>query len=280
MHISIFTNFGALNSGPVFAAFEQGCKKNRIRVSQNNMEADVAVIWSQVWQGRMAGNRQVWETFRSSGRNVIVLEVGMLNRGVTWKVGVNGTNANAYWGEGNEPGRVSKLNLKLYPWQQGKQILITVQRNDSYQWEGMPDTQQWVESTVTELKKYTDRLIVVRPHPRQILRQRPGFTIVKPVKLSGTYDDFNFVSELKNTWAVINHNSGPGSQAIMHGVPAFVNASSLASPVANLSIADIEKPAMPDRTSWLEQLSHTEWTVGEIASGRPLARLLDYLKTN
>jgi hypothetical protein len=79
---------------------------------------------------------------------------------------------------------------------------------------------------------------------------------------------------LKTTWAVINHNSGPGSQAIINGVPAFVGASSLAAPVGNLDLSQIENPLRPDRTQWIEQLAHTEWTTAEIESGVPLKRLL------
>ena len=73
---------------------------------------------------------------------------------------------------------------------------------------------------------------------------------------------------------MINHNSGPGPQAILNGVPAFVGVTSLAAPVGNLNLADIENPLRPDRTQWIEQLGHTEWTMSEIESGLPLLRLL------
>jgi hypothetical protein len=48
----------------------------------------------------------------------------------------------------------------------------------------------------------------------------------------------------------------------------------LAAPVANLDLAQIENPLRPDRTQWIEQLAHTEWTTAEIESGVPLQRLL------
>jgi hypothetical protein len=73
---------------------------------------------------------------------------------------------------------------------------------------------------------------------------------------------------------VVNWNSGPGSQAILNGVPAFVGASSLAAPVGNLDLSAIENPVRLDRTEWLEQLAHTEWTLEEIETGEPLARLI------
>jgi hypothetical protein len=115
---------------------------------------------------------------------------------------------------------------------------------------------------------------VIRPHPRQRIANIPGCVIESPKPIPGTYDSFDYDQCLKTTWAVINHNSGPGSQAILNGVPAFVDASSLAAPVANLDIANIENPLRPNREEWLERIAHTEWTQEEIASGEPLIRLL------
>ena len=280
MNISIFNRFGALNSGPVFEAFRNGCKKHRIRVTEHDMSADVAVIWSQLWTGRMAPNRAVWDEFSASGRPVIVLEVGQLNRGVTWKMGINGVNARGWFGEGVEPGRAKKLAVRLQPWHQGNHILIAMQRSDSEQWSGLPPAQQWLDQTIAKLREHTDRAIVVRPHPRQKLQPKMGVKFQTPLALRGTYDEFDFRSNLNNAWAVVNENSGPGSQAILDGVPAFVGAYSMAAPVANLDYAQIEKPHMPDRAAWLDDLCHTEWTLGEITAGGPIGRLLGRLQSS
>jgi len=234
----------------------------------------VAVIWSQLWTGRMAPNRAVWEEFSASGRPVIVLEVGQLNRGVTWKMGINGVNARGWFGEGIEPGRAKKLAMRLQPWHQGDHILIAMQRSDSEQWAGLPPAQQWLDQTIARIRKHTDRPIVVRPHPRQKLQPKMGVKFQTPLALCGTYDEFDFRSNLNNAWAVVNENSGPGSQAVLDGVPAFVGAYSMAAPVANLDYALIEKPRMPDRETWLDELCHTEWTLGEITAGIPIGRLL------
>lgn len=279
MNISIFNKFGALNSGPVFEAFRNGCKKHRIRVTEHNMSADVAVIWSQLWTGRMSGNRQVWDAFYTSGRPVIILEVGQLNRGVTWKMGINGVNARGWFGEGIEPGRSKKLAVRLQPWHQGDHILIAMQRSDSEQWAGLLPSEKWLDNTVAKLREYTDRPIVVRPHPRQKLQPKMGIKFQAPLALRGTYDEFDFRSNLPKAWAVVNENSGPGSQAILDGVPAFVGAYSMAAPVANMDYSLIEKPRMPDRAAWLEDLCHTEWTLGEIALGGPIGRLLGRLQS-
>ena len=277
MNISIFNKFGALNSVPVFEAFREGCKRNRIRVTEHDSAADVAVIWSQLWTGRMAPNRAVWQEFTAAGKPVIVMEVGQLMRGVTWKLGINGVNARAQWGEGSQENRAKLLSVRLQPWHQGDHILIAMQRTDSEQWAGLPSAEQWLRQTVDRIRAHTDRPIVVRPHPRQRLAPISGVQIQQPQALRGTYDEFDFRSNIGRAWAVVNENSGPGSQAIIDGVPAFVGADSMAVPVANTDFALIEKPRMPDRSAWLEQLCHTEWTVSEIRSGLPLGRLLKSL---
>jgi len=279
MKISLFNNFGALNSAPVFAAFEQGLRRCGIQSTQHYMDADVAVIWSHLWSGRMRHNQAVWRAFRDSGRNVIVLEVGMLQRGRTWKMGLNGVNRRAWFGLGLQQNRAQKLGLDLQPWRQGTNILIAVQRSDSEQWSGLPEPATWVEQTVAKIKSLTDRPIVVRPHPRQRLTNIPGVIIRQPQSVANTYDGFDFEKDLASAWCVINENSGPGCQSVIAGVPAFVGIDSLAAPVANVDLLDIEKPWMPDRTAWLEDIAHTEWTVEEIASGYPLQRLLPRLQS-
>lgn len=279
MKISLFDNFGALNSGPVFRAFEQGLGALGIRSASHDLDADVAVIWSHLWSGRMRHNQEIWKTFRDTGRDVIVLEVGMLKRSRTWKIGLNGVNRRAWFGQGGQGNRAQMLGIHLQPWRQGENIVIAVQRSDSEQWSGLPEPKTWVEQTVAKIKSITDRPIVVRPHPRQRIGNISGVIVRQPQPLINTYDGFDFDADLANAWCVINENSGPGCQSVIAGVPAFVGTDSLAAPVANLGLLDIEKPWMPDRTAWLEDIAHTEWTTEEIASGYPLQRLLPRLQS-
>jgi hypothetical protein len=274
MRFGLFNKFGALNSQPVFAAFQQGLDKLGLTHSSHDMSADVAVIWSVLWNGRMKNNQAVWQAFRSTNRPVIVLEVGMLQRGHTWKMGINGTGSTAFYGHGLDLQRPKKLNLHLAPWREtGDDIVIALQRNDSEQWAGQPPIEKWLKQTVDNVRSVSQRPIVVRSHPRREVVVLPGCVIDKPLHMPNTYDDFDFSRVLDNAWAVINWNSGPGSQAVMAGVPAFVGATSLAAPVANLDWSQIETPVRPDRSEWLINLSHTEWTCAEIATGQPIARL-------
>ena len=134
MRVSIFDQYGALNSPPVFAAVRAGLDSLGIEHNSMDTSADVAVIWSQLWHGRMKNNRGVWETFRRANKPVIVVEVGMLRRGSTWKLGVNGTGNTAYYGQELITGRAAQLRLEAKPWtNSGLNIVIAAQRSDSEQ---------------------------------------------------------------------------------------------------------------------------------------------------
>jgi len=274
MKISLFNNFGAKNSVPVFQAIAQGLVAQGHTVVHHDLTADAAVIWSMLWTGRMRPNQEVYETFRRQGKPVIVAEVGMIQRGHTWKIGINGTGINSYNFDNLIPDRAVVLGLGLQPWRSGTNIVIALQRHHSQQWAGLPDVSAWLANVVKEVKQHSDRPIVVRPHPRSTCSIPPGCLIDKPLAKSGTYDDFDFDRVLSTAHCVLNWNSGPGPQALMAGISAFVGPDSLASTIANWDLSQIENPPRPDRSAWLEQLAHTEWTVEEIRSGLPFRRLV------
>ena len=280
MKFSLFDNFGARNSTPIFQAFAQALHDRDHEVVQHSMDADVAVIWSVLWQGRMKPNQGVWEYYRSSGRPVIVLEVGGLRRGHTWRIGLNGVNGSATFGaKGMDSTRATSLGLKLEPWRyRGDHIIVATQHYNSQQWAGKPPVQQWVKEVIDQIRQYSTRPIIVRSHPRaSISLSVPGVIVQPPQHIPETYDCYDFSTALDQAWAVVNWNSNPGIESTIKGVPAFVGSTSLAAPVANIDLACIESPQRPDRQQWFNDLAYTEWTVEEITAGLPLDRLIGYL---
>ncbi len=281
MRFSFFREYGALNSVPVFDAFAKSLTDAGHTVVGDDMHSDVAVIWSVLWHGRMIGNKPIWDYFRKSGRNVIVLEVGGIKRGTTWKVGLNGINRDAYFGDlGNSSHRSDLLQLSLKSWKKdGEYILICGQHDKSLQWVGMPSMSNWVMNTIDEIQKYTDMPIVFRPHPRcplpDIERQYKNVYRDRPQKLLNTYDDYNL--SFNKVHAVVSWSSNPGPLAILSGVPVFAGPSSLAYDVSNIDFKDIEHPNKPNRRQWLNDYAYTEYTLDEISQGLPLKNLTNRL---
>ena len=283
MKFSLWTNYGALNSKPVFDAFARSLVAAGHTVSWNDNASDVDVIWSVLWHGRMAANKAIWNRNMAQSKPVVVLEVGGIKRGTTWKVGLNGINRDAFFGDaGNDSRRSNLLGLRLKPWRtDGEYILIAGQHDKSAQWQNMPRMSQWLINTIDELRKHTDRPILFRPHPRcplpHIEKEFKNVYRQEPKHVSGTYDDFDM--QFDNIWATVSHSSNPGIHSVISGVPSFVSNSSLAYDVANDIdfLHDIENPVMPGRTQWLNDYAWTEFTVEEIALGLPLKRLTSKL---
>ena len=292
MIFCLYTEFGALNSKPIFEAFAKSIidaghtviYNEPYRVMGHYDNYDIAVIWSVLWSGRMSKNKDVWEQNRLLNKPVIVLEVGGINRGVTWKVGLNGINRDGYFGDGdNDNSRSNDLGLLLKPWRtHGEYILICGQHDKSLQWQNMPPMSNWFLETYDEIRKHTERPILFRPHPRcQLPHIERGLKNVhrqQPRKISGSYDDYDM--DFNDIWATISYSSNPGIHSILNGVPAFVGTSSLAYDVGNDIdfMHDIENPMMPDRTQWLNDYAHTEYTIEEIAQGMPLNFLTNMIK--
>lgn len=282
MKFGLWTQYGALNSKPVFEAFKHSLIQAGHSVVENYPDNDVDVIWSVLWHGRMSQNKLIWDNARATNKPVIVLEVGHIQRGITWKVGLNGINRDAYFGpKENSNARAKKLGLELKNWRINSDgpIIICAQHSHSEQWRNMPPVSNWVIQTIDKIRSFTDRNIILRPHPRcplpliefefrNVLRQQP-------LKISGTYDNFDF--KYDHAWAVVNWSSNPAVEAVRDGIPVFVGPSSLAYDVGNHSLENINDPVRPDRQQWLNDLAHTEWTVQEIAEGIPLKQLTDRL---
>jgi hypothetical protein len=278
MKFKLYKEHGALNSTPIFHAFEQGLKSLGF-VTTDSHDA-IPVIWSALWQGRMLPNRSVYRAAIMQQRPIIILEVGNLIRGITWRVSLNHINGLGVFGNNTnlDHKRHKKLNLNLLPINNNRpsSILIAAQHQQSLQWEGQPTMTYWATKTIDEIRKYTDRPILVRPHPRSPFSlSYTDVKIIAPKKIANSYDNFDIDY---NMHCVVNHNSGPGVQSAMQGTPVIVDKSSIASPISDI-ISNIEKIQLPDRTEWFTQLCHTEWTQEEIATGIPLKRLIPEIES-
>ena len=279
MNIAYFPNQCALNSGPVMTAVINSLQHAGHVCVENNWSADAAIIWSALWAGRMRANKQVYETYRAQNRPVIIVDVGALYRGQTWKIAVNHINGLGHYGhtENLDLDRPRKLGISLaLNLSRNPTILIVAQHRHSLQLADQ-DHENWILQQINEIRQMSDRPIVVRPHPRSSLRLAtlPELvTIEKPQKINNTYDSFNLHFDYH---AVVNFCSGPGIQAAISGTRPIVGAHSLAAPVA-VNVNNIDQPYTVDRDHWLIEICHTEYTLNEINRGVWINRLGSYFE--
>lgn len=184
-----------------------------------------------------------------------------------------------------DPSRWQKIskNLKLSLKDNrttGSHILICMQRNGGWSM-GSVDVQDWAIQTINELRQYTDRPIVIRPHPGDKATRAVLSTANTNNKLRGMIisNNQNLKDDLINCWAVVNCNSSPVVGAAIEGYPIFVTDpdKSQCREIANLNLADIENPLIPDRQRWVERISMFHWNFDELKSGECWAHMRSFI---
>ena len=277
MRFKIHKDNGALNSAPIFAALEQGIKNTGFSVVDSGQDVDV--IWSVLWHGRMQRNQLIYNQCRAKGKPVMIIEVGNLVRGSTWRISLDHIHGLGIFGnsENLDKSRPTVLGLNLKPLNQKKnnKILIACQHERSLQWEGQPSMAEWAKRKVVEIRKFTEKDIIIRPHPRSpVMLNTVGVIVEQPIKIPNSYDSFDIDY---NYHCVVNHNSGPAVQAAIAGIPVVCDSTSLAGEISG-KFEEIETIKLPPRDEWFLKLCHTEWTVPEIAEGMPIRRLIPDLE--
>ena len=194
-------------------------------------------------------------------------------------------NTGIYCDKVVDPGRWVKisrdLNLSLKDFRtSGKHILLCLQRNGGWSM-GSTNVVSWINNTVKEIRKYSDRPILIRPHPGD----KQAKFYLKDYHIQSRRQNFQISNgsslkdDLKNCWVAVNHNSSPVVAAAIEGIPIFVTDPdrSQCAEIANLDFSTIENPILHDRLPWVQRLSMFHWKFAELTSGECWRHMRNYL---
>lgn len=251
----------------VLKAFYEGCPVDKKAKSVYEYEpSDVAVIFG-VYKSKVPKSFPRGEVFRqqrAKNLDVIVLETGYINRGDGenhhYAAGFNGLNGRAdFRNRGMPSDRVKKLGVQLKPWRKdGKHVLLCGQVPWDASVEMCHDYPSWLQYISGQIKYQTKREIRFRPHP---LANMP------PIR-GCTHSTVPIQEDLKDCWAVVTYNSNSSVEAVLEGIPAFTSdAGAMAKDVASQWIQELERPYMPAREAWLNDLAYCQWTPEEMKNG-------------
>ena len=290
----------------ILTNFVQGVQKlgdNGVAYNGYDLQdCDVAII--QGWQhqrgkggAHLQLRQKVIDTQIAKNRFVITADSNLFlyaNRANTpyhyLRYSINGVfpNVGNYCDDKPDPKRWKQISahtgIKLQDYQKkGRNIVLCLQRNGGWSM-GTYDIQDWVIDTVRKIRKYSDRPIIVRPHPgdkkavRYLSHRYNRIKNLPNVKLS----DFGrpLEADLHKAWAVVNHNSSSIVGPIIQGYHAFItdpNKSQCAE-VSNDHFKNIETPNEFDREQWLERISMFHWNFAELQNGSCWAHMRDYCK--
>jgi hypothetical protein len=172
-------------------------------------------------------------------------------------------------------------NMDLQPWRsQGQHILLALQRPKGWSMRG-EDFEQWLTKTLTLIRKNTDRPIIARWHPGN-WKDFPRYQkFLNKQKILISPQTKHITEDLKNCWALVCHNSTPSSVSVIEGIPSFITDDPgycQAGPVANTDFTKLERPDMPDRQQWIQQLAQAHWKFEDVKSGKCWSHMRRWVK--
>jgi hypothetical protein len=144
----------------------------------------------------------------------------------------------------------------------GSKILIVAPSEKPCKYYGI-DKDEWIANTVKQLKKYTDRDIVVREKADRT--ERTSGKVI--------YEAFD-----EDIFAVVTYNSIAAAEAVAYGIPAFALAPTAATPVCLDDLSKIETPYYPDYDfvrKWLSSLAYGQFNLAEILTGTAWKMVLE-----
>lgn len=197
-------------------------------------------------------------------------------------------NTGLYCDKVVDPGRWQKIsqtmNLSLKDYRQnGNHILLCLQRDGGWSMNGK-SSQDWAIETIAEIRKYSNRPIVIRLHPgdketKKIFKAgRPLCRVEFNYGVTLSHNE-NLLDDLRGCWAAVNHNSSPVVGAAIEGYPVFVTDpdKSQCKDIANTDLSQIENPQLPDRQQWVERLSMFHWNFAELRSGECWSHMRQFI---
>ena len=189
----------------------------------------------------------------------------------------------------------SKTGIKIKDWHSpGDAILIMGQKEgDSalvrlYE-QGYTSFYDWVDYIIKEIRKYTDRPIVVRPHPRGASKGMKRFTSntsqYKNVSVSvnqtrgGNQGGIGLDQDLANAYCVVTFNSLSAVEAVTRGIPVYaLDYGSMVWPIAHKDFSQIENLDYNiSLQDWKNKIAYTMWNKHEVKRGDMWAHLKTYI---
>jgi hypothetical protein len=147
-----------------------------------------------------------------------------------------------------DPERFQKFGLDIRDWRtNGNHVLICPPDEKFAALLGFP-AQEWLQSVVRELKRYTDRPLRIR--------ERADTACVPLTR------------DLDGAWALVTHMSNAAVEAVLEGIPVFCTGTCAALTMGTNDLSLIENPVMSaGRLQWASVLAANQWTLDEMRRG-------------
>ena len=152
--------------------------------------------------------------------------------------------------------RWQQMGITLQPRRYGTKIVVAVPDEKPCKFYGI-DLESWIAETVSTIRQYTDRPIVVRQRAANRIDRIATDPLSKVL--------------VNDVHALVTFNSNAATESVMLGVPVFTLApANAAAPVGNSDLSQIESPYWADTDklhAWACHLAYGQFHVKELKDG-------------
>lgn len=188
------------------------------------------------------------------------------------------------------------FNMRQMTANPGGHILICSSSEKYHDFHRLPPPNDWAVGLVSRIKKLCGNQIIYRPKPSSTQNQMGVVDTDDPAELRAALEHYHAVmirnrsvsgaafsngsskmgDALRGCHVVVTHGSAAAMDAMLNGIPVIVLGRSVALPVAERELDNVEKPYRPSdagRLVWAHALAYCQWTTAELRSGEAWADL-------
>jgi hypothetical protein len=162
---------------------------------------------------------------------------------------------------------LKKTGIQIWSHTPGTNILLCPPSQKALNYWNV-NLETWIVQTTEEIKKYTDRPIVIREKQSRHIR---------------TNEDTMEMALSRDVHCMVTYNSIAAVESLIYGKPVFTMGPNAAAPLANTDLSKIEEPFMPT-TAMVKRLcanlAYNQFTPDEMANGTAWKILQMNYKTN
>ena len=231
-------------SKTICAAFAPGCN-GRVVPAVTLLDGDVACY------GILRGTHEILVQAQKENRDWYYIDLGYIGRSDHYHLKFDGyyrVSKKAYQCQGlgdYSSERWENLGISLQPWRRGGSHVLICPMSYNFSIHRGLDAKKWLNDTIAEVSRYTDRNILVKPKS----------------------SDMTLDEALMDCHAMIGYDTNAMVDAIIAGIPCFNLGPSAVAPVALQDLKQIESPVYPDRRQWAYNIAANQWTLNEFRNG-------------
>jgi len=275
----------------IMKAFGQGASKHGVEVSyvdqHQYIKSDFAMVFAYKSEGTDSPNHRFrQEVVKSHNDNIFFVDSNVLKayekdvRYFRFPQGSIHPHEANYMIDGDTSRNnqvINHMNIDIKPWRKdGKHICLFLNRGiGGFSTFGKP-CYEWAKETVEEIRKYSDRPILIRSHrhageTQQLKEDKKNLDFILSNYKNITHTSLGETSiydDLKNSWACVVYTSTSGAVAMLEGIPMFSTHEACFSHQWSAGkLSEIEDPCLNDRENYITHYANSHWNLDEMKKG-------------